>query len=75
MQHYSAIKKEWRNALYSNMDEPADYFPNGRNSDGEKQISYDVTYLNLGRKKKVVQINLFSKQKKTHRLRGWIYGF
>ena len=33
-------KKEWNNALCSNMDGPRDY-----KSDRERQISYDITYL------------------------------
>ena len=39
----------------------------------EKDISYDITYMrNL---KKMIQMNLFTKQKQTHRLREQIYGY
>ena len=42
-------------------------------SDRERQISYDTTYMwNL---KKMIQMNLFTKQKQTHRLREPIYGY
>ena len=46
------------------MDEPADYFPNGRNSDGEKQILYDVTYLNLEKKKQWYKLIYFQNRKR-----------
>ena len=53
-------KKEWNNAICSDMDEPRDTEWN--KSDRERQISYDITYMwNL--KKKMVQMNLFTKQK------------
>ena len=43
-------------------------------SDKERQISYDMAYMgNL--KKKMVQMNLFTKQKPTHRLGEWTYGY
>ena len=39
----------------------------------ERQISYDITYMqNL---KKMIQMNLFTKQKQTHRLRKQTYGY
>ena len=39
----------------------------------ERQISYDITYMcNL---KKMIQMNLFTKQKQTHRHRKQIYGY
>ena len=58
-------KKEWNNAICSNMDAPRDYHTKGSKSDGERQISYAITYMwNL---KKMIQMNLFIKQKQTHR--------
>ena len=40
---------------------------------GKPQISRGITYIrNL---KKKIQVNLFTKQIQTHRLREWIYGF
>ena len=39
-----------------------------------RQISYDTAYMwNL--KKKMIQMNLFTKQKQTHRLRELTYGY
>ena len=36
-------KKEWNNAIYSNMDGPRDYHTKWSKSDGERQISYVIT--------------------------------
>ena len=36
-------KKEWNNAICSNMDGPRDYHTNWSKS--ERQISYDITYM------------------------------
>ena len=48
------------------MDGPRDYQTKWTKSNRERQISYDITYIeNL---KKVLQMNLFTKQKQTHRL-------
>ena len=42
-------------------------------SDRERQISYDIIYMwNL---QKRIQMNLFTKQKQTHRHRKQIYGY
>ena len=42
-------------------------------SDREKQISYDIAYMwNL---KKIIQMNLFTKQKQTYRHRKQTYGY
>ena len=46
MEYYSAIeKKEWNNALCSNMDGPRDYHTKWSKSDREGQISQDITYM------------------------------
>ena len=46
---YSGIllshKKEWNNAICSNMDGPRDYHTKWSKSDRERQISYDITYM------------------------------
>ena len=61
MEYYSAIKKEWNDAICSNMDGPRDYHTKWSKSDRERQISYGITYMwNL---KKMIQMNLFTKQK------------
>ena len=45
-------KKEWNNAICSNMDGPRDYHMKWSKSDRERQISHDVTYIwNLKNKK------------------------
>ena len=53
---YSGIllshKKEWNNAIYSYMDGPKDYHTKWSQSDRERQISYNMTYMwNLKKKK------------------------
>ena len=56
------------------MDGPGDYHTKWGKSERERQILYDIAYMqNL--KKKMIQTNLFTKQKQTHRLREWTYGY
>ena len=38
-------KKEWNNAICSNMDGPRDYHTKWSKSERERQISYDTTYM------------------------------
>ena len=38
-------KKEWNNAIYSNMDGPREYLTKWSKSDRERQMSYDITYM------------------------------
>ena len=38
-------KKEWNNATCSNMDGPRDYHIKWNESERERQISYDITYV------------------------------
>ena len=66
MEYYSAIKK---NEIMPSAATWVDLEINTLSkSDRERQISYDITYMrNL--KKKMIQMNLFTKQKQTHRLR------
>ena len=50
MEYYSAIKKnekkkEWNNAICSNMDGPRNYYTKRSKSERERQISYDITYM------------------------------
>ena len=45
MEYYSAIKKEWNNAIYSDMDGTRDYHTKWSKSDRERQIPYDITYM------------------------------
>ena len=44
MEYYSAIKKEWNNAIWSNMDGPRDDHTKWSKSERERQI-YDTTYM------------------------------
>ena len=38
-------QKEWNNDICSNMDGPRDSHTKWSKSDGERQISYDITYM------------------------------
>ena len=38
-------KKEWNNAICSNMDGPRDYHTKWSKSEKEGQIPYDITYM------------------------------
>ena len=38
-------KKEWNNAICSNMDGPKDYHTMWSKSDRERKILYDITYM------------------------------
>ena len=38
-------KKEWNNAICSNMDQTRDYHTKWSKSDRERQIPYDITYM------------------------------
>ena len=44
MEYYSAIKKEWNNAIWSNMDGPRDDHTKWSKSERERQIC-DTTYM------------------------------
>ena len=57
----STHKQEWSIAIYSNVDDLRDYHTKWSKSDREKQID-DTTYVES---KKIVQMNLLTKQKET----------
>ena len=40
-----SLKKEWNNAICSNMDGPRDYHTKWSKSERERQIPYDITYM------------------------------
>ena len=64
-------KKEWNNAICSNIDGPRDYHTKWSKSGRERQTSHDITYMwNLKN-----ETNLFTKQKLTHRHRKQMYGY
>ena len=52
-------RKEWNNAISSNLDEPRHYHSNWSKSDRERQISWYC--LNV-ESKKMMKMNLFTKQ-------------
>ena len=45
MEYYWTIKKEWNNAICSNMDGPRDHHTKWSKSDRERQLPYDITYM------------------------------
>ena len=45
MEYYSAIKKEWNNAICSNMDRPRDDHTKWSKSAREIQISRGIAYM------------------------------
>ena len=54
------------------MDGPREYYSEWSKSDRERQIVYDITYMwNV----KIIQINLYTKQKQTHKHRKQTYGY
>ena len=45
MEYNLAIKKEWNPAICNNMDRPWGYYAKWNKSERERQIPYDVTYV------------------------------
>ena len=45
MQYYSALKKEWVNAICNNTNWPRNYHTKWSKSERERQISFYITYL------------------------------
>ena len=66
-------KKEWNNAICSNVGGPGDNHSKWCTSDRERQI-YAIAYMGNLKKKKIC-MNFFTKQKQTHRLRERTYGY
>ena len=66
MGYYSAIKKEWNDAICSNMDGTRDYHIKWNKSERERQLPYTSLTCAI---KNMTQINLFMKQKQIHRHR------
>ena len=68
----SSYKKEWNNAIYSNMDGTRDYHTKWSKSKSKREISHDITYMcNL---KKNDTNEVIYRQKQTHRLQKQTYG-
>ena len=71
MEYYLAIKKEWNNAICSDMDGPRDCPTEWIKSDRERQISYDIAYMwNLkkkkGKNKLILKTEIVSQMQKTN---------
>ena len=47
MEYYSAIKKEWTNAIYGNMDGSRERHTEWSKSDREGEMSYDILLYGL----------------------------
>ena len=45
MEFYWPIKKEWNNAVCSNMEGPRDYHTKWSKSDRERKIENDIAYM------------------------------
>ena len=65
-------RKEWNNAICSNMDGPRDYHTKWSKLERETQIPYDMTSM---RNLKCDTNELVYKKKETHRHRKQIYGY
>ena len=74
MEYYSAIKK-WNNAICSNKDGPRNYHTKWSKSERVRQIPHSMSYMWNLKKKKMIQMNLFTKQKHIHRHRKQTYGY
>ena len=73
MEYYSAIKmNEIMPFAATQMNLEINYHAKRSKLNRERQISYDIT--NMCNLKKMIQMNLFIKQKQTHRHRKQIYG-
>ena len=63
-------KKEWNNTICSNTDGPRNHHTKWSKSDRDKHhISL------IMESKKIIQLNLFTKQKQTHRVQEQNYGY
>ena len=71
MKYYSAVKNN-SSAICSNMDGPRDYDTKQNKSDRESKISQYHLYVES---KKMIQMNLFTKRKQTHRHRKQIFSY
>ena len=65
-------KKEWNNVICSSMVGPRDYQSKWNKSDKDKCHMKSFIYQNLI---KIIQKNLFTKQKQTHRFQNQTYGY
>ena len=57
------------------MDRPRDYHNKWSKSERGRQISYDITHMWNLISKKMIQMNLFTKQKQTYRCQKETYGY
>ena len=45
VEYYSAIKKEWNDTIWGNMDGPRYYHTKWSKTERERQMLHDITYL------------------------------
>ena len=45
MKYYTAVNKQWNNAVCGNMDGPGKYHTYWNKSDRKRQILHDITYV------------------------------
>ena len=59
IEYYSAIKKQWINAICNNMDGPRDYYTKWSKINIKTKVN--IIYHLYVESKKMIQINLFTK--------------
>ena len=62
-------KREWNNAICSNMNGPKDYHTEWSKSEVSQRKTNIIWYHSYVEYKKMIQMNLFIKQQQTHRYR------
>ena len=67
--------QKWNHPIYSNMDGPGNYHTKWSKSERESQILYGIAYNRIFKKwnQKMIEMNLLTKKKPTHRLREKTY--
>ena len=66
-------KKEWNNAICSNMDGPSDYHTKWSKSDTGRQMSHDITYMwNLKKKKNDTNELIYKIDSQTSKTNLWL---
>ena len=72
-EYYSIIKKEWNNAIYSNMDEPRNYHT--KQSKSKKKDKYHTISFTCEILKKKKDTNQLQNRNRPHRHRKQTYGY
>ena len=64
MEYYSAIEKEWNNAIFSDVDGPRNHDSRWSKPNTERQMSYDIIYTwNLKKKKEDTNEPIYSTER------------